>query len=362
MRNDDRICPTAIVDRGSARQFSMNGYGCESPSGPDPVRRRVALALAWAFLAKPLASFAQAPRKTPRIGLLIAETADAQSSRMGALRVGLTDLGYVEGATIALEVRTADGHYDRLPALAAELVRLGVDVLVAFGIKALVAAKEATKSTPIVIPSTSSDPVALGVVGGLARRGGNITGSVAFGPEVMAKRLEILKGAIPSVARVGVLENPANPSFGPTFGAMDRAAKPLGISLRRVEVRTPGALDRAFEKLANERVGAIVVQDDTMFAVHATSIAERAGARRLASVGSVAFAVAGGLIGYGANDAALYRRGAYFVDRILRGAKPGDLPIEQASVFELAINTKTAKALDIAVPGSLLIRADRLIE
>lgn len=351
-----------VLDGKSAGGAGMRLTIDTDISTPDSRRRGVTLALFAIVIAAPLAAIAQGQRRTARIGLLIAETVDGQASRIGSLRAGLADLGYMEGTNIAFDTRTADGHYERLPVLAAELARLNVDVLVAFGIKALVAAKGATTTIPIVIPSTSSDPVALGVVGGLGPRPGNITGSVAFGPEVMAKRLEMLRSAVPSVARVAVLENPANPSFGPTLSTMERAAKPLKISLRRIEVRKPGELDRAFTKVKNGGADAIVVQDDTMFAVHAKLVAELAVARGLASVGSVAFAEAGGLIGYGGSDVALYRRGAYFVDRILKGAKPGDLPIEQASVFDLAINTRTAKALGVAIPEAILIRADKRIE
>jgi putative ABC transport system substrate-binding protein len=326
-------------------------------------RRRVVFALLAGALAAPLASFAQQPQeKVPRIGFLIAETLSGQASRVEALRAGLRDRGYVEGKNIAIEFRLAEGNYDRLPELAAELARLKVDVLVTFGIKALVAAKGATTTIPIVIPATSSDPVALGLVSSLARPGGNITGSTTFGPEIMAKRLELLKDAMPRITRVAVLVNPANSSFGPTFQQMDITAKALKLSLQPFEVRAPGEFASVFAAMAKGRVDAIVVQDDTMFGVNAKAIADLVAKKRLPSVGSKGFAEAGGAIGYGGTDAELYRRGAYFVDRILKGAKPGDLPIEQATRFELVINMKTAKALGIKIPQSILLRADKVIK
>ncbi len=325
-------------------------------------RRELLIALGACALAAPLAPFAQQQGKVPRIGFLIAETLSGQASRIEALRAGLRDLGYVEGRNIAIELRPADGDYDRLPGLAAELVRLKVDVLVAFGIKALVAAKGATTTIPIVIPATSSDPVAMGLISSLARPGGNVTGSTSFGPEIMAKRLEVLKDVMPRITRVAVLVNPANSSFGPTFQQMDITAKSLKLLLQPFEVRTPGEFGSAFAAMAKGRVDAIVVQDDTMFGVNAKAIVGHVAKKRLLSVGSNGFAEAGGLIGYGGTDTEMYRRGAYFVDRILKGAKPGDLPIERATRFKLVLNLKTAKALGIRIPQSILVRADKVIE
>ena len=236
-------------------------------------------------------------------------------------------------------------------------------MLVAFGIKALAAASGATTTIPIVIPATSSDPVAMGLVSSLARPDGNVTGSTTFGAEIMAKRLELLKEVIPGITRVAVLVNPANSSFGPTFKQMDIAAKSLKLSIQPFEVRGPGEFDRAFAEMAKRSVDAMVVQDDTMFGeANANAIAELAARQRLLAVGSKGFAEAGGTIGYGRTDSELYRRGAYFVDRILKGAKPGELPIEQATRFELVINMKIAKSLGIKIPQSVLLRAERVIE
>jgi len=326
--------------------------------------RRAAITLWISALATPLATWAQPQQNTmPRVGFLISETLALQATRIEALRAGLRERGYVEGKNIAVEVRSAEGHYDRLPGLAAELARLKVNVLVAFGIKALAAARGATTTIPIVIPATSSDPVAMGLVSSLARPGGNVTGSTTFGPEIMAKRLELLKEVKPGTSRVAVLVNPANASFGPANEQLDVAAKALRLSLRRFEVKAPSEFDEAFAAMAKERVDAIVLQDDTLFGdANAKVIAQLAGRQRLTAVGSVGFAEAGGTIGYGRSDSELYRRGAYFVDRILKGTRPADLPIEQATRFELLINMKSVEALGIKVPQSVRLRADRVIE
>jgi ABC-type uncharacterized transport system substrate-binding protein len=326
-------------------------------------RRRILLALLAGALAAPLASFAQQPQgKVPRIGFLIAETLSGQASRVEALRAGLRDRGYVEGQTIVIEVRSAEGNYDRLPELAAELTRLEVDVLVAFGIKAVVAAKQATTTIPIVVPATTSDLVAMGLISGLARPGGNITGSAMFGPETAAKQVELFKETVPRITRVAVLLNPANAASGLILQAMRATAKSVKLEVQPSEVRAAKEFGRTFSAMAKGGIDAIVVSQDTLFGANAKEIADRAARQRLPSAGNKEFAEAGGLIGYGANNAELYRRGGYFVDRILKGAKPADLPVEEPTRFELVINMKTAKALGIKIPGSILIRADKVIE
>ena len=329
------------------------------------MKKRLTLvaALALALFAAPLASFAQQPQgKVPRIGFLISETLSGQASRVEALRAGLRDRGYVEGKNIAIEFRSAEGKYDRLPALAAELTRLTVDVVVAFGIKAVVAAKNATTTIPIVVPATTSDLVAMGLVASLARPGGNLTGSAMFGPETAAKQVELFKEAVPSITRVAVLLNPANAAGGLILQAMRAPAKSLKLELQPFEVRTPKEFGKTFSAMAKERVDGIAVTQDTLFGANATEIAGLATKQRLASAGNKEFAEAGGLIGYGANNAELYRRGAYFVDRILKGAKPADLPVEGPTRFELVVNMKTAKTLGITFPQSILIRSDGVIE
>jgi len=326
-------------------------------------RRRIVLALLAGALAAPLASFAQQPQGTvPRIGFLISETLSSQARRVEALRSGLRDLGYVEGKSIAIEVRSADGRYDRLPELAAELTRLKVDVLVAFGIKAVVAAKHATTTIPIVVPATASDLVAMGLISSLARPGGNITGSAMFGPETAAKQVELFKEAVPRITRVAVLLNPANAARGVILQSMRATANSLKLELQPFEVRTPKEFGRTFSAMIRGRVDALAVSQDTLFGSNASEIADGAARQRLPSTGNKEFAEAGGLIGYGANNAELYRRGAYFVDRILKGTKPADLPVEGPTRFELVVNMKTAKALGIKIPQSILIRADKVIE
>jgi ABC-type uncharacterized transport system substrate-binding protein len=308
-----------------------------------------------------LAVGAQAPAKVYRVGFLIAESPSGQASRVEAVRDGLRDLGYVEGRNVVIELRSAGGNYDRLPDLAAELIRLKVDVLVAFGAKAAAASKNATSTVPIVAPAIG-DPVALGLTGSLARPDGNVTGMLSFGPEVAAKRLELLKEANPRVARVAVLLNPANATDVTSLQHMQGAAKTLKIVLQPFEAVAPKDLEKSVSAMAAEHMEAVAVSLDTLFRANARMIADLAATRRLPTIGSAEFARSGGLMGYGGNNDAMYRRAAYFVDRILNGAKPGDLPIEGATKFELVINLKTAKALGLTIPQSLLLRADEVIQ
>ena len=326
--------------------------------------RRQMLSLACGAVAAPWSVWAQpSAAKLARVGFLIPETVTDQTSRIDALRVGLAERGWVQGQNVTIEVRAADGAYDRLPRLAMELVALKVDVIVAFGIKALTAARRATTTTSMVIPATSSDLVALGFVNSFARPGKNITGSTTFGPEIMAKRLELLKETMPTTTRVAVLVNPANASFGPTFTVMDAAAKSLKLSIEPFKVHDRSEFDRVFAAMTKARVDGLVIQDDTIFGeANAGKIAALAARGRLLAVGTREFADAGGAIGYGRTDSELYRRGAYFVDRILNGAKPADLPVEQATRFELVINLKVTRAIGIRVPQAVMLRADRVIE
>ena len=322
--------------------------------------KRRSFIFASGALVLPVLAIAQQNR-IPHVGLLISETLQGQASRIDGLRAGLRELGYVEGKTIAIESRTADGNYERLPELAAELVRLKVDVLVAFGAKAVVAAQKATATIPIVVPSTG-DPVALGVVSDLAKPRGNITGIAVFGPELSAKWLEYLKQAVPGVSRVAVLQNSANPLRQPTTEAMQVAAKTLRLELQPFAVRSRVDFLGAFAAMGKAGVNGLWVSGDTLFQAHWKEISTLAENQRLPSVGRREFGEAGGLIGYGTNDAEVYRRAAYFVDRILKGAKPADLPVERPTRFEFLVNVKTARALGIKVPQSLLQRADRVIE
>lgn len=324
-------------------------------------RRKTLLAL-LALGAVPIGSVAQPLQgRVPRIGFLISETISGQAARIEALRAGLRDRGYVDGRTMALELRAADGDYARLPALAAELVRLEVDVMVTFGVKAAVAAKGVTTTVPLVIPATA-DPIASGLVTSLSHPGGNITGSAIFGLELNAKRLERLKEVVPRIARTAVIVNPANASAAPSLRAMRATGTALKVELRVFEVRSPNELEGVFSKLTDGYADSILLQQDTLFAANHSRIAGLAAERRIPSVGNKEYAEAGGLIGYGASDAELYRRGAYFVDRILKGAVPGDLPFERPTKFELVVNLRTARRLGLEIPRSVLLGADQLIE
>jgi putative ABC transport system substrate-binding protein len=326
--------------------------------------RRAALSFVFAVAMAPWAVWAQpAVPKPVRVGFLIAEAVADQTSRIDALRDGLVERGWVPGRNMVVEIRAADGVYARLPHLAMELVALKVDVIVAFGIKALTAAREATSTISIVIPATSSDLVALGFVNSFARPGKNITGSTTFGPEIMAKRLELLKETVPTVTRVAVLVNPANASFGPTFTVMNAAAKSLKLSIEPYKVNDPSEFERVFAAMVQARVNGLVIQDDTIFGeANADEIAALAAQRRLPAVGAREFADAGGAVGYGRTDSELYRRGAYFVDRILNGVRPADLPVEQATRFELVLNLRATRAFGIRIPQAVMLRADRVIE
>jgi putative ABC transport system substrate-binding protein len=326
------------------------------------MNRRRFVAAIGAALATPLESFAQQPAKIARIGFLIPAYASSYASRVEALRAGLRDRGYVEGKDFVIEFRVADGKYDRLPDLAAELVRLEVDVIVTGGTPGTRAAKRATAGIPIVM-AVSGDAVATGLIASLARPGGNVTGTTYFDPELHAKRLELLKEAVPHISRVGALINPDNPqATGTTLQALRRAADSLKVELVLFEARSPSDFERAFSAMAKRRVDAVEIVDDPMFLGNLRALAEIAANTRLPSTGAKEFAEAGGLIGYGVDFAGTFRRAAYFVDRILKGTKPNELPVEQATTFELVVSRKAASALGVKIPQQLLLRADKLIE
>ena len=299
----------------------------------------------------------------PRIGFLGVSTPAAWATRVDAFRTGLRDLGYVEGKNIVIEFRFAEGRYDRLSELAAELVRLKVDVIVTHSVPGALAAKHATATSPIPVVMTNvADAVGAGIVPDLARHGSNITGDTFFVPELAAKRLELLKEATPRLRRVAVLVNPDNAATERAVQAMEIAAKNLNVTLLRVNVRSPADLDGAFAAIAKENVDALAAVEDIVLIQNHERIAEWAIKQRLPSISFIEYAEKGGLFGYGANYLALYRRAAFFVDRILKGAKPTQLPIERPAKFEFLINMKTAKALDLAIPVATGLRADRKIE
>jgi putative ABC transport system substrate-binding protein len=323
-------------------------------------RRKLIMALSAVALGAPLAAFAQQKGKVWRIGFLGTTSASGIAGRVEALRAGLRDLGYVEGKNLVIEFRWAEEKYERLPQLAADLVRLKVDVIVTYSVGTGVA-KAATTTIPIVMAS-SVDPVATGLVASLARPGGNVTGMTGINPEVIAKRLELLKDAFPRTRQVAVLFNLDNPGRIPVLRAMEATATSNKLELQQFGVRGPGEFDSAFAAMAKRRVDAVVIGNDPVLITNAGAIANLAAKMRLPSVGPIEFADAGGLMAYGVNPLETFRRAAYFVDRILKGAKPADLPVEQAMRFETVVNLKTAKALGITIPQSFLLRTDRVIE
>jgi putative ABC transport system substrate-binding protein len=312
-------------------------------------------------LALPGAGQAQQAIKISRIGFLGSISASKYASQVEALLAGLHDLGYVDGKNITIEFRWAEGNYDRLPELAAEFERLKVDVLVTHGTPATIAAKVATKTIPIVTAAIG-DPVAAGVVTAAAGPGGNITGVAIFSPELGVKRLELLTQAIPNVKQVAVVLNPESALVGAILQAMEEAAMSLAVEVQQIAVRTPNEFESALSSLAGGRVQAVVLVDDGMLIANAASLGKLMLSLRLPSVGFTELAQGGGLIGYGVNFPEMFRRAAIMVDKILRGARPVDLPIEQASRFDLTVNLMTAKALGLTIPPTLLARANEVIE
>jgi len=320
---------------------------------------RLTLIVAVLFLSAPLVAVAQAGRV--RIGYLTAAD-EAGNPRSAAFRQRLRELGYVEGQDVALEIRAAAGRLERLPGLAAELVRLKVDVIVANNSPAIDAARKATTSIPIVM-SAATDPVATGFVTSLARPGGNITGLTIQSPDLSAKTLQLLKEAVPNLSRVTVLWDPGFPGGRRWLSELEAAAPALVVQLQAVEVRSPGELDGAFAAATRNRAGAVLSVAGSIGFLYRARIADLAVKRRLPTVGGLPeYAEAGWLMGFGARFIDQDRRAADFVDRILKGAKPADLPIEQPTKFYLAINLKTAKALGLSIPQPLLLRADQLIQ
>jgi len=307
------------------------------------------------------AADAQQPTKPARIGYLSGGTPSAARHLLEAFRQGLRELGYTEGQNVTIDYRWAEGRADQLPGLAEELVRLKADVIVTHGAVATRAARAATGAIPIVFAS-SGDAVATGLVASLARPGGNVTGLTIIAPELTGKRLELLKEAIPRFTRLAVLWNAANPVVVPEFRETEAAARTLGVQIQSLEVTEPRGFARAFSSVTG-RPDALIVLSDAMFLSQNAQIVGFAAKNRLpAMYAESEFVVAGGLMSYGSNLVVQYRRAATYVDKILRGAKPADLPVEQPTKFELIINTKTAKALGFTVPPSLLLRADQIIE
>ncbi len=320
-------------------------------------RRQIILALGAGALGAPLALAAGAAR----IGFLGTESAAEYAGNLDALRAGLRELGYVEGKNLSLETRWANGKNERLPALAAELVALKIDVLVTHGTPGTLAAKGATKTIPIVM-TTSGDAAGTGLVASLARPGGNVTGMTSLLPEVSAKRLQLLKELLPRMTRLAVLFNPLNPAFATDIAGTESAARTMKVEVHRFGVKTPAEFEGAFAAMAEKKVEALMVHQDGMLNANPKLAAALARKHRLPSIGIKEFGEAGGLIGYGVNFLAMYRNAAVYVDKLLKGAKAAELPIEQPTNFELVINLQTAKAIGTRIPRALLLRAERVIE
>jgi putative tryptophan/tyrosine transport system substrate-binding protein len=316
------------------------------------------------LLAVAVIAEAQQPTKISRIGFLSARDPATESTRAAAIRLALRDLGYIEGQNIAIEYRYAEGKLDRLPELAVELVRLKVDVIMAGGDPGIRAAKNATKAIPIVTMGGGTDPIEAGFVESLARPGGNVTGITNLGRELGGKRLELLKEAVPKVARVAVLYDPSNTSsVREVKEDLPVAARALRLTIQPWEVRAADDFERVFAALNKERPDGLYVSPGPVINVNQKRTVAFALRSRLPAMYSNRDAVdAGGLMYYGADLAESYRRVAYFVNKILKGAKPADLPVEQPTKFELIINLKTAKQIGLTIPPNVLARADKVIK
>jgi len=333
------------------------------------LRAALVVAHALGLLTVPLAADAQPAGKVPRIAFLSPSSpSDAGGNPsdlavlFAAFREGLRELGYVDGQSIRIEARWAEGNYDRLPGLAADLVRLKVDVIVTYGTPASQSAKQATGTIPIVMAAII-DPVASGLVVSLARPGGNITGQSMMSPDLVGKQLEILKQVVPKVSRVALLHNPANPGNVPQVQHALDAARTLGVRLQPLGARSPGEIDSAFAAMTHEQTGAVIVVVDAMLQNNRARITDLATRQRLPAVyGLSEYAHSGGLLAFGPNRLDMFRHAVYQVDKILKGAKPGDLPVEQPNKFELIINRRAARALTLTIPSLLLLRADQVID
>jgi putative tryptophan/tyrosine transport system substrate-binding protein len=327
------------------------------------VRRRDFITLLGGAAAWPLAARAQQPAaKVPRIGFLGNSTADLEANLVGPFRDGLRALGYEEGRNIVIEYRWAEGEYERFPALIAELVASNVDVIVTAGTPASLAVKKATTTIPLVMVAVG-DPVATGLVASLARPGGNITGLTSISSEMEGKRLELLREVVPKVSHIAVLWNAASPIQVIEEGEVRAAAGVLGIKMLSLGVRTREEIDDALATIIRERPDALLVLADRLFLHHRTRIIAFAAQERLPGVHAYRELIeAGGLMSYGPSYADMHRRAAAYVDKILKGAKPADLPVERPVKFELVVNLKAAKALGLTIPPSVIFRADEIIE
>jgi putative ABC transport system substrate-binding protein len=324
-------------------------------------RRTFLCGLTLGVFGAPLAAQAQTG-KLYRIGFLGNTTAALEANLVGPFRQGLRDLGYVEGRNVVIEYRWAEGNYDRLPALIDELIALKVDVIVTAGTPATLAVKKATTSIPLVMVAVG-DPVGTGIVPSLNRPGGNITGLTSISPEMDGKRLELLREVVPGVSHIAVLWNAASPLQAVAEKQTQAAAQVLRMKVLSLGVRTLGEIDAALATIVREKPGALLVLADRLFLQHRAHIMDFATQQRLPGVHAYRELVeVGGLMSFGPSYADMHRRAAYFVDRILKGAKPADLPVERPGLFELVINLRTAKALGLTIPQSVLLRATEVIQ
>ncbi len=324
------------------------------------ISRRGFLALGAAHLAAPVVVAAQQTGRIHRLGFLGGASPSGYAALVSALRGGLRDHGYVEGKNITIEYRWAEGKYERLPALAAELVRLPAEVIITQGTPAALAAKQATPTIPIVM-AIVGDPVEAGVVASLARPGANVTGSSFFMGELNAKRLELLKTIVPGLQRASVLINPDNAAMAGVVRSMEERSHALSVKLQTIKVRSLGELDAAFA-LARVQSEGVTVPDEGLFIANAGRVADLAMKNRLPSIGFREYGEGGGLLAYGVDFPHIWQQAAVLVDRVLKGTKPADLPIQQATRFELVINLKTAKTLGLVIPPFIRARADHVIE
>jgi len=325
-------------------------------------RRKFVFLIAGAIVAGPRGAFAQQAGKVDKIGILNAGSAAGVHTLHGMLRDGLREFGWIEGKNLAFEERYADDDRDRLPVLAAELVRLDVDVIVGLGTLAPLAAKRATSTIPIVM-AAAGDPVGSGLVASLARPGGNITGTSLMAPDLGGKRLELIKDLLSETHRVAVLWNAANPYSALVFKETERVARTVEIEIQSLEVRAPADFDGALDVAARQHADALIIVEDPLTIDQREKIAKFSIAERLPTIAGLSlFTDAGGLMSYGPNVIDTFRRSVGYVGKILKGEKPSDLPVEQPTRFELVINLKTAQALDLTIPSTLLGLADRVID
>ncbi len=322
----------------------------------------LAVILTVSFILAPLAAEGQQAGKIYRIGMLETTSMALNAANLDAFRQGLRELGYVEGRNFMIEYRSADGRRERFPELATELARLKVDVILTRGTPAVMAAKNATGTIPVVM-AASGDPLLSGVVAGLARPGGNVTGLSAIVVEVTGKRLQLLREVVPGVSRIASLLDMGNPNNALQWKETEIAAPSLGVQPQLLDVRKPVDFGGAFDAAIRQRAGAMVVGIDALTQANHRSIIDLAAKHRLPAIYAAReFVDAGGLVAYGVSYPHLYHRAASFVDKILKGAKPADLPVEQPTKFELVINMKTAKALGLTIPQTVILQADQVIE